>query len=70
MIPRITSLADLSQKTATDPRYARLAIAAAENLGGDPANVADALRWLRLNAQETTEAGVVAEINHCRGDLR
>lgn len=72
-IPPITSLGDLRRKAQTDPRYADLALAAASNLGGGGGtNVAEALRWLELNAMESQdlegggEDGVVAEINFCR----
>jgi hypothetical protein len=64
----VTSLADLRTRAAGDPRYAALAIAAAMNLGGAVGddNLDAAMRWLRLNAQETSEDGVVEEVNYCR----
>ena len=49
-----------------DPRYAKLAQVAASNLGQPSETLDVALRWLRANAMETDEAGVVAEVNHCR----
>lgn len=70
MIRPISSLGDLHRKALVDPSYLRLAFVAAENLGGAPMNTLDqAMRWLRINAQETTEDGVVDEINHCRDCL-
>lgn len=60
----VRSLGELARRAEDDPRYRRLALAAAENLGGRPATLAAALAWLRLNAQETVdEAGVVDEVN-------
>lgn len=64
MIPRVHSLAQLKTRAKTDPRYAQLAMIAARNLGGD--GKSDPFRWLELNAMETSEAGVVGEINFCR----
>lgn len=34
LIPKVTSYQDLANKAKTDERYQRLAIAAAENIGG------------------------------------
>lgn len=65
-IPKVTSLGDLRQRAATDPRYERLAIVAANNLGGAAKNRDAAMRWLATNANETDERGVVAEVNFCR----
>lgn len=67
LLPKVTSLAELEQLAKTDPRYAALALAAAENLGSAaPRTLEAAMRWLRLNAAETTERGVVGEVNYCR----
>lgn len=74
LIPKVTSLGDLLGKASLDPRYAQLALIASSNLGGgdnedrwrDLAAVAKAIRWLRTNAQETSERGVLAEINGVR----
>lgn len=70
-IKKVTSLADLRSKARADPIYAKLAIVAAANLGAsedvhraDP--LGGALRWLGMNADETHEAGVVAEVNAVR----
>jgi hypothetical protein len=69
LIPSIKSLADLRRLTTIDKRYAKLACLAASALGG-PVQVRDdaeaALRWLNLNANETSEKGVVNEINFIR----
>ena len=62
--PRL--LADLAARAATAPRYARLAILAAANLGRPCDDASAALRWLRVNASETTERGVLGEINAVR----
>ena len=66
LIPKVSSLFDLKSKATDDPRYAKLAIVAANNLGGDTRTLAGALRWLDLNAMETSEEGVVGEINFVR----
>lgn len=71
LLPKITSLFDLRRRAGTDPRYVRLAVVAANNLGG---NVKDgdfnaAMRWLNTNATEAgDESGemIVAEINDVR----
>ena len=47
--------------------YKRLALTAAENLGGSPnGDLNKAMEWLNVNADETDEQGVVEEINFCR----
>ena len=66
VIPAVVSIYDLSNKARTDERYNKLAMLAASNLGGSPRNLDDAIQWLRTNAQETDEQGVVGEINFCR----
>lgn len=45
--------------------YRRLAILAAENLGGDIADWEQGMRWLMLCATDTSEEGVMAEVNAC-----
>lgn len=62
----VTSLADLRQRAQTDPRYKELILVAARNLGGSGASVEDAYRVLSNNANETSEEGVVDEINFVR----
>jgi hypothetical protein len=69
LMPKVTSLADLQQRAASDDRYATLAMVAARNLGAmaDQSATCDAaLRHLRTEAMETDEAGVVEEVNYCR----
>ncbi len=68
LIPKVTSLSDLQRKAKADPRYAQLAKVAAHNLGGgeETEQLTGALRWLVLNALETSESGVVGEINFVR----
>ena len=66
-IAPVISLYDLKVQARTDSRYLDLAIRAAENLGGmNITNLDTAMRWLNINADETDEDGVVAEINFCR----
>mgnify|MGYP003349890384 CR=1 FL=1 len=63
----VQSLAQLKCKARKDPNYKRLALLAADNLGGDTGDdLEKALRWLDTNALETDEDGVVEEVNFCR----
>lgn len=71
LIPKVTSLYDLRVKAKEDPRYERLAVTAAKNLGGGghaPGidTLEGAMKWLYLNANETSEEGVVGEVNYVR----
>jgi hypothetical protein len=72
LIPKVKSLFDLKMKAKEDPRYAQLAKVAARNLGCGPTNwpeqptLAEAMRWLEVNAEVTSERGVVGEINFVR----
>lgn len=71
LIAPVKSLADMFHRAATEPEYRTLAIIAAQNLGGcggpDIQSTYEAAkRWLLLTAQETTERGVVEEVNFCR----
>ena len=69
LIPKFTSLADLRQRAAKDARYASLAVIAACNLGAVTlqSSMTDlALSYLRISAMESSEAGVVEEVNFCR----
>jgi hypothetical protein len=66
LIPPVTSLFDLENKAKADPQYRKLAIAGASNLGGACETLEAAMRWLRINADETTEKGVIEEVNFCR----
>lgn len=69
LIPMVASLAELKARAEHDPRYARLMLVAASNLGGsarDTANTDAAYRYLCLNAAEVDEPSTVAEVNYCR----
>ena len=74
MLRPVTSLADLAllaagsttqDLSAQSKSYTDLAIRSAENLGGSPGNLREALKWLELCAFETSEEGVVDEVNFC-----
>ncbi len=72
-ISNIHSLADLQARCSGDrdpaikqsADYQRLAISAAKNLGGYAKTWQEALKWLTICANDTTEEGVVQEINFC-----
>jgi hypothetical protein len=67
LIPAIRSIGELHMLATKDPKYKQLALIASSNLGGEPTeNLNKAINWLRINADETDEAGVVGEINFCR----
>lgn len=66
LIPKVTSLMDLRAKAASDKRYLELMMKACANLGGMATEPGAAYRWLEANAMETSEKGVVAEVNFCR----
>ena len=61
----VTSLGMLQHLAATHDSYRKLAIISAENLGGSPRNLQEAMKWLNMNAMETDEQGVVDEVNFC-----
>jgi hypothetical protein len=66
-VAKVTSLYDLEQRAAGDVRYVQLAVVSAKNLGGSSiTDLPSAMRWLRTNAAETDEDGVVGEVNFCR----
>jgi hypothetical protein len=71
LIPKVSSLLDLQTKAKADPQYLKLAIVSARNLGGTikDGDLDSAIRWLGINASETSEAGVVDEINYVRDIL-
>jgi len=69
LLPKINSLAELRMKADYDQRYRKLACVASSNLGGPSSTLDEAIRWLNVNAEETTEEGVVAEVNSCRSWL-
>ena len=63
----VQSLAQLRSMAFRNEAYKRLALTAAENLGGSPnGDLNKAMEWLNINADETDEQGVVEEINFCR----
>ena len=64
-LKKVKSLGELACLAKTDTRYADLAIRSAANLGKTVADVAGAMRWLNINADETDEDGVIAEVNFC-----
>lgn len=68
-IKKVTSLGNLRALAMEDDRYLQLAIDAANTLGGGikKGDLAAAMKWLILNANETNdEQGVVDEVNDCR----
>lgn len=69
LVPKVKSLSELKMKAKGDPRYDKLMRVGASNLGGgEEVRISSeaAYRWLELNAQETSEKGVVVEVNFCR----
>ena len=68
-IAKVISINDLYWKCKEGPdceKYQQLAIASAQNLGGASNSTVDrAIDWLKINAGETTEEGIVDEINFC-----
>lgn len=62
-LKKVRSIGDLEVLAQDDSRYVELAIRAANNLGGGTRTLKEALYWLRVNAMETDEDGVVDEIN-------
>jgi hypothetical protein len=66
LIDKVKSINELHMLAKTDPRYAELAKISAQNLGGDAKDLAGHIQWLKTNAMETDEKGVVGEINGCR----
>jgi hypothetical protein len=67
LVAKVGSIGELRRLSREDLKYRSLAMIAAENLGGGSIDtVEDAFKLLNLLANETTEDGVVAEINACR----
>ena len=68
LIPKVQSLNELYRLAHSDPRYNKLAMVSASNLGGDIRVFGDAVMWLNCNAAESPlgERGVVDEVNFCR----
>lgn len=70
MIAEIQSLAHLRAQSNKDPRYKKLAILVAEQMGYKPNNNLDeAIRQLRVEANDTSEDEVVEEINFLRSEI-
>ena len=66
-LKKVKSLATLRSWAEMDPRYLKLAIVSAKNLGGrEITDLKSAMAWLRTNAEETDEKGVIGEVNFCR----
>lgn len=64
----VASLGELYRLAETDERYRNLLLKASRNLGGtETADPKAAYHWLRTNAAETSERGVLAEVNFLRG---
>ena len=65
---KITSLYELFYRATEDSNYLKLLKIASVNLGGPSidADVTKHKRWLNTNALETSEEGVVDEINFVR----
>ena len=61
----VGSLAELKSLAGADTQYRKLLCLGSSNLGGPNEDMEHCYRWLVLNAQETTEDGVVAEVNAC-----
>jgi len=70
LINKVKSLGELRQLAGEDPRYLKLAILGAQNLGaGKVDNLDQAMNWLNINAMISEggdEQGVVEEVNFCR----
>jgi len=62
---KVNSLADLANKAQNNAAYQQLAIVAANNLGGQATNLSSALLYLRNQAYDSDESGVVDEVNFC-----
>jgi len=66
---KVKSIGDLEHKCNNgdqQEQYTKLAKCAAENLGSNyPDTTENHFKWLYMNAMETSEEGVVDEINFC-----
>lgn len=62
-LQKVSSLAELERKAKRDEAYEEVAINSANNIGGYARTLQEAMHWLRLSAMETSEAGVLDEIN-------
>ena len=67
LLTAVRSISELHMLAQKSEVYKQLALIASSNLGGIPTtNLEKAINWLRINADETDESGVVDEINFCR----
>lgn len=74
MIRKVTSLGELRRLSRNDVRYNHLLRCGASNLGGPPYKPTDpieldadaAYEFLKMTAMETSEEGVMDEVNFCR----
>lgn len=60
---KVVSIRDLEVLAHVDKSYKDLALKASENLGKKTTTLEIAINWLKTNAMETSEEGVVDEIN-------
>lgn len=65
----IQSLAQLRTKALRDENYKRLAIFAAQQLGGETEDLNQAMKYLETSANDTDEDEVVEEVNFCLAEL-
>ena len=65
-LKKVKSLFELRQLAESDTGYLELALTGARNLGGNPKDLNEAMRWLKTNADETDENGVLGEVNFVR----
>jgi len=76
LIAKVKSFSDLRAKAKTDERYQKLAIAAAENVGGPATDFEGAIRYLLGHVmslvgeygmdEDEAEETMLDEINFCR----
>lgn len=63
---KINSLSELRRLSKTNDLYKKLLLISASNLGSNHGGDADkAYRCLEINAMETSEEGVIEEVNFC-----
>lgn len=63
MIKPVKSLYELRSLSYDSDSYRRLVQMASSNLGGPVSPVHKCMEWLEVNAMETSEEGVVDEVN-------
>jgi len=65
-VKTISELSYLCNNGKLKEQYTKLAAVSAQNLGGrSTASISENIQWLSTNAMETSEDGVVDEINFC-----